>query len=78
MLSSALIKPVDLKENSMSRGNRPTILLILDVAHIPQSRSTQRSKGQTCGRSHCCDSRHGEILAEGCGIIVVSRTARNV
>ena len=56
----------------MRNPNRPTILLVLDVGHIPKSSSTQRSKWPTCRGSHGCNSRrHIETVDFDGSVIVV-------
>ena len=53
------------------RVDRPTILLVFDVGHIPQSSSAQGSKWQTGRRSHGCNSSHVALLFEEPDVVML-------
>lgn len=70
-LFNALTKLIGSEKKVDAIPNRPTVLLVFDIGHIPKSSSAQRRKWQTCRGSHGCKSRHVEVLIEGWTVYVL-------
>lgn len=70
-LFNALTKLIGSEKKVYDMANRPTILLVLDIGHIPKSSSTQGRKWHTCRGSHGSKSRHVEVLVEGWTVFVL-------